>query len=227
MSKKIFTLFFILFSYLTIVTLPALAVDITPGRTCVPARIAAGTDRCVDPIGAPTPGYSCLADTGGLFRCERDVFGQVEIPQAIKDLGVGSGGISNFLNMLIILIYIIAGIVFVFMILWGAFQFLTSGGNKESLDSARKRIIYALTGITLFAIAFAVISLIGRFTGFTFFSTQTSIGCTTPSRYFIDPNTLKCIQTVHRNNVPYNAQGSYVMGQCVEVFIEVEDRFCR
>lgn len=221
MFQKIFALFFIIFSYLGIVALPTLAVDITPGRTCVPTRIAAGTDRCVDPLGTPTPGYSCLADTAGLFRCERDVFGQVAVPQAIKDLGVGSGGISNFLNMLIILIYIIAGIVFVFMILWGAFQFLTSGGNKEALDSARKRIIYALIGIALFAIAFAVISLISRFTGFTFFSYGNSTGCTGAETYHIDSGTGRCMHKAWRNNV------SHSPGVCTEVFVEVENRFCK
>lgn len=178
--------------------------------------------QCKQATGTIAPGVvgdgklRCLPLTG-----VSTIFGRVDPPTAIETLGLGSGGINNFLNMLIILIYIIAGIVFVFMILWGAFQFLTSGGNKESLDSARKRITFALIGIALFATAFAVISLVGRFTGFTFFSTQTSIGCTTPSRYFIDPGTLKCFQSVWRNNVPH------APGRCTEVFIEVEDRFCR
>ncbi len=195
---------------------PILAVK-NSGDFCDP-KTANPNDFC-------SSGYSCQIDTStsqkDLYHCQRDALGKVDAPQAIKDLGIGSSGISSFLNMSIILIYIIAGIVFVFMILFGAFQFLTSGGNKEQLDSARKRITFALIGIILFAVAFAVISLVGRFTGFTFFSSSNSLGCTGTEVYYPDTNTGKCIHKVFRNNVPDSS------GKCEPVFIEVEDRFCK
>lgn len=108
------------------------------------------------------------------FANPRSVFGTIQAPNEILPLirqgGEGAGGISLILNNLITLIYIIASIVFIFWILWGAFQWLTSGGEKEAVAAARGRITNAIIGIILFAVAFAVIQIIGTFTGFTFFT---------------------------------------------------------
>ncbi|OGE14635.1 hypothetical protein A3F00_00475 [Candidatus Daviesbacteria bacterium RIFCSPHIGHO2_12_FULL_37_11] len=109
-----------------------------------------------------------------LAQDPRSVFGTIKAPNEILPLiqkgGEGAGGISLVLNNLITLIYIFAGIFFVFMILWGAFQWLTSGGEKEAVAAARGRITNAVIGIILFAVAFAIIQIVGTFTGFTFFT---------------------------------------------------------
>lgn len=84
----------------------------------------------------------------------------------------GAAGFSLFLSNLIKLIFAIAALVFVFMIVWGAWEWLTSGGDKEKVASARQRIINAIIGLVLFAIAFAVIGVLGTFTGFNFFKKQ-------------------------------------------------------
>lgn len=106
----------------------------------------------------------------------QDIFGKITPPPALKNLlkddQTGAGAISTFLSNGITLIYSIAAIVLLFMFLWGAFQWLTSGGDKEQLAAAQKRIINAIIGIILFAVAFAVIAVLGQFTGFTFFKGQ-------------------------------------------------------
>ncbi|MBI2018220.1 hypothetical protein HYS96_00800 [Candidatus Daviesbacteria bacterium] len=103
-------------------------------------------------------------------------FGSISPPPAIKDFigsdPTGAGGISQFLSNLVTLIYGLAAIVLLFMILWGAFDWMTSGGEKEKLESARNKIISAIIGIMLFAVAFAIIQVLGQFTGFTFFVGQ-------------------------------------------------------
>lgn len=84
----------------------------------------------------------------------------------------GKAGISKFLSNLVALFYGLAGIVLIFMLLWGAWDWMTSEGDKEKLDSARKKIINAIVGIILFAVAFAIIQVLGQFTGFQFFAGQ-------------------------------------------------------
>lgn len=98
-------------------------------------------------------------------------FGLINPPAELRPLVEkgGAGGISFFLNNLISLIYLVAGIVFIFMLLFGAFQWLSSAGDKTKLESAQKTITNALIGITLFAVAFAIIKVIGVFAGFSFF----------------------------------------------------------
>ncbi len=105
-----------------------------------------------------------------------DAFGKVSPPPALQGIinkdSSGAGGISLILSNLITLFYSAAAIVLIFMLLWGAFDWMTSEGNKEKLESARNKLINAIIGIMLFAVAFAIIQVIGQFTGFKFFVGQ-------------------------------------------------------
>lgn len=104
------------------------------------------------------------------------IFGTISPPTAIQKLigtdTTGTSGLNKFLSNLVILIYSLAAVVLIFMILWGAFDWMTSEGDKEKVASAQRKIINALIGILLFAVAFAVIRLVGQFTGFSFFAGQ-------------------------------------------------------
>ena len=106
----------------------------------------------------------------------KNIFGTVSPPPALKGLvdqdPSGAGGISIFLSNLIALIYMLAAFVLIFMLVWGAWDWILSGGDKEKLEGARKKLINAIIGIILFAIAFAVIQVLGIFTGFKFFEGQ-------------------------------------------------------
>ncbi|MBI2335022.1 hypothetical protein HYU96_04460 [Candidatus Daviesbacteria bacterium] len=110
------------------------------------------------------------------FTCQKDVFGTIKPPDALKNFigqdETGATGISRFLSNLVALFYILAAIVLIFMILWGAWDWITSEGEKEKLEAARKKIINAIVGIILFAVAFAIIQVLGQFTGFKFFEGQ-------------------------------------------------------
>lgn len=169
MIKKIFVLLAIGIFFL--INTSVVFADIKkPYDTCTP-----NVDTC-----EPTPqeNYSCLPaqNPPHALTCLPDVFGKIQPPDAIKRLlgadQTGASGISKFLSNLIVLIYSIASIVLIFMILWAAFEWLTSGGDKEKVASARARLTYAIIGIILFAVAFAVIRVLGAFTGFTFFKGQ-------------------------------------------------------
>lgn len=106
-----------------------------------------------------------------------ETFGKIVAPSPIQDFigktdSSGAAGISQFLSNLIALFYAVAAIVLIFMLIWGAFDWITSEGDKEKLQSAQRKIINAIIGIILFAMAFAVIQVLGTFTGFTFFKGQ-------------------------------------------------------
>ena len=103
-------------------------------------------------------------------------FGTISPPPALQDFlkkdPTGAGAISQFLSNFVVLIFSVAGIVLILMILWGAFDWMISEGEKEKVASARNKIIHAILGILLFAVAFAIIRLLGQFTGFSFFKGQ-------------------------------------------------------
>lgn len=104
-------------------------------------------------------------------------FGTISPPPQLQNLiqkdPSGAGGISAFLSSLIALFYAVAAIVLIFMLIWGAWDWLVSEGEKEKVQNAQKKIINAIIGIMLFAVAFAVIQVLGQFTGFKFFAGQT------------------------------------------------------
>lgn len=166
----------IVISFLIFGNSPVIAANKVGGDACTP-----GVDTCV-----PTSNYDCLPDpnpgTTPPFWCQptststannpfSNIFGKITPPDPIKGFaGSGSAGISSFLTNLVALIYSIATIVFIFMLLWGAFDWITSEGNKEKIDSARNKILQAIVGILLFGAAFAIIQILGTFTGFKFFT---------------------------------------------------------
>lgn len=100
------------------------------------------------------------------------VFGEIIPPLAVQNLGFGALGISNLLSKIIQLIYMVAGIIFVFMVIISAVQWIVSGGDKEAVGKARGRLTWAVIGIVFLALAWVIISVIGTITGFTFFTGQ-------------------------------------------------------
>lgn len=127
--------------------------------------------------------YQCLpskitkSDGSPLLICQEStvgkIFGRIQAPAPIAGFlqrnPTGASAISNFLSNAITLIYSLAGVALVFVFLWGAFEWMASGGDKEKVAAARSKIINGVIGIILFAVAFAALRILGQFTGFTFF----------------------------------------------------------
>jgi hypothetical protein len=59
----------------------------------------------------------------------------------------------------------LAAIVAVFFIMFSGVKFLTSGGDPKQVEGARKTMTYAIAGLVLILISFAIIKLISIFTG--------------------------------------------------------------
>lgn len=143
------------------------------GVSCYPEDPDPARSKCIE-------GFSCQPDEKRptTSSCQPDTvgstFGKIKAPDPIAGFlaknPTGAGAISQFLSNGVTLIYSIAGIVLIFMLLWGAFDWMTSGGDKEKLAGAQRKIINAIIGIILFALAFAIIRVLGQFTGFTFFA---------------------------------------------------------
>ncbi len=90
------------------------------------------------------------------------------------DLGSvqGSRGIpanlplNRFLQNTFTLIFSVAALAVLVMMIWGGWEWITSGGNKDKIDAARKRIVNALIGLAILAIAFFVVRVVGNIIGF-------------------------------------------------------------
>ena len=59
--------------------------------------------------------------------------------------------------------FVIGVIVFVFMMIIGAIQWISSGGDKASVEAARGRVMNAIIGLIVLFVVFALIKLIETF----------------------------------------------------------------
>lgn len=128
-------------------------------------RLVGDPKKCeVNELCIPTLPPTCQKTAEG-------VFGQIPLPGPIANIPglTGAAKLSSVLSTGIVLLYIFGSIAFVFMIVWAAIRWITSGGDKEAVASARKRITWAIIGLILLSLAFLIIGIIGNITGFSLF----------------------------------------------------------
>lgn len=77
----------------------------------------------------------------------------------------GKAFIQAVLPAIITFALIVGAIFFVFMLITGAIQWISSGGDKGGLEAAKSKITNALIGIVILFSFFAIGSLIGNFFG--------------------------------------------------------------
>ena len=74
--------------------------------------------------------------------------------------------VQNNVNFVIDLFSWIVGIASIFMIIFGGFKFVTSGGDSGRISSARNTVLYAVIGLAVVAIAqIIVVFVVGHAQG--------------------------------------------------------------
>jgi len=108
----------------------------------------------------------------------------VQYPQV--NLGFTIPKFNDVLTFGIRFFFIVAGLVALLYLLLGALAWITSGGNKESVDKAREKIQAALVGLILIFVVLAIIAVIENI----FFLPNQGLGLTKPIVFpgLITPN---------------------------------------
>lgn len=70
---------------------------------------------------------------------------------------------QSLLPSLVTLALVIAAIIFVFMFIFGAITWITSGGNKDSVAVAKSRVSNAIIGLIVLLLIFAFIAFLESF----------------------------------------------------------------
>lgn len=82
--------------------------------------------------------------------------------------GTGAVGIfSNFISGTIGVLTIVAIIWAVFTIITGAISIISSGGDKQALETSKKRITMGIVGLVVVIIALFIIEIVGYLLGLT------------------------------------------------------------
>lgn len=105
------------------------------------------------------------------------VFAGGDLPPYPKvQLGFVIPNITDILTFILRFFFILAGLVAILYLLLGALAWITSGGNKESVDKAREKIQAAIVGLILIFVVLAVIVVIEKI----FFVPGTGLGISEP-----------------------------------------------
>ena len=101
-------------------------------------------------------------------------------------LGFKVPNITDILTFVFRFFFIIAGLIAIIYLLLGALGWITSGGNKESVDKAREKIQAAIVGLIVIFAVLAIIVVVEN----VFFPPGQGLGLSKPISFpgLIEPN---------------------------------------
>lgn len=74
--------------------------------------------------------------------------------------------ITRGISAIIGFMTIAGGIWFMFQMLFGGYEWISSGGDTKKLTSARERITHGFIGLTIVVGAWALLAVVGQFLGY-------------------------------------------------------------
>lgn len=88
---------------------------------------------------------------------------------AQSNIGPGAqaeGLVQTIILNIITLFFAVGGIGVIIFFIWGAVDWIMSGGDKEKVSNARKKMTNAIIGLVILALSFAIIRVVGAIVGF-------------------------------------------------------------
>lgn len=94
----------------------------------------------------------------------------IEVELGNLGVGIAAGtDVGLIIGNAIRIIIMVALIAVLAMLIFGAFEWIVSGGEKEKVASARGRITNALIGLAILGLAFVIITVAGNLVGINVF----------------------------------------------------------
>jgi len=94
-----------------------------------------------------------------------DIWGKLSPPPGVSRWGAdpfGSpGGLVSFLNAILRIIFLVAGLFAFFQLIIAGFQFISAGGNPESINKAWSKIWQSLLGLVIIVGSFVLAIIFG------------------------------------------------------------------
>lgn len=95
---------------------------------------------------------------------------KTEIEKGVTAAGGGSGSdgstLTTMIGTAVNVLLLIIGAVSVIMIIYGGFRYVTSGGDSSAVTSAKNTILYAVVGLIVALLAYAIVGwVLAKFGG--------------------------------------------------------------
>lgn len=113
------------------------------------AAIALGVTGVL--VGAPAVSFAAPVDV--LDKCDSQ-------SKVCADRDDPKNTLPELLKSIINLLLMVIGIISVIMIIIGGFRYTTSGGDAGQTKSARDTIIYAVVGLVIAVMSFAIVNFV-------------------------------------------------------------------
>ncbi|MBN1494994.1 hypothetical protein JW911_04650 [Candidatus Peregrinibacteria bacterium] len=90
---------------------------------------------------------------------------QGDVPSNIASATGGEGSIRSLILRIVDFFLLFLGLIAVIMIIYGGITYVTAGGKEEAVGKAKKIIMYAIIGIVIVLISFALVNTVIRGAG--------------------------------------------------------------
>ncbi|HSW90102.1 MAG TPA: hypothetical protein VLH19_04495 [Patescibacteria group bacterium] len=95
----------------------------------------------------------------------------VQLKNTFPNAGIGYySSISVFINLLLPFAFVVAGLIFLFLIIGAGFTIVTSAGDPKKVEGGKNQILTALIGFIIIFAAYWIIQIIETFTGVKIFN---------------------------------------------------------
>ena len=74
-----------------------------------------------------------------------------------------AGNFGSILGQLLTLIFVISIVAALFYLVWGGFKWLTSGGDKTAVGTAREHIVAAIIGLVVIFLSYFILNILVQF----------------------------------------------------------------
>ena len=91
----------------------------------------------------------------------RDVYAEVNFGDKTINPVAKFDSIGTFVNLIVPIMMIMGGIATLFMLLYGAFMYITSQGNPDKIKKSQATLMYAVLGLFLVVASFILTKIIG------------------------------------------------------------------
>ena len=90
-------------------------------------------------------------------------FAQKAIQNGVNQItpnGTSTTNLQTYVQTIINVLLSLIGVVAVIMLIYGGFRYVLSGGNEKSTKDARDTILFAIIGIVVAVLAFAIVNFV-------------------------------------------------------------------
>ena len=85
--------------------------------------------------------------------------------QGAENHSASDGGVSVIFGNIMSVVMVLAALLVFGFLIWGAVEWITSGGDKNKVESARNRITNAVIGLLVLAAVTALFMVVQQFLG--------------------------------------------------------------